>query len=404
MVPSKQLEKQLVIDVDSHFVEPFTWLETIDPDLAREVNAAAPTSIGEQVIGEVFESIPFDQRPPFEEFVPEQLRQVFAMFEGKPGAEMDQVFEEHPEISVMFNPPGARGGAERVKLCDEQGIDLQVCSPSVAMAMSNAARRSDVDLGLRVASAYNTWAAQAVDGFTDRLIFTTVLLLDDLDWAVAELKRTRANGSRTFAMPLNPINGRGLGDPHYDQLWAAALDLGMVPLIHIGFGWPKVDPEWIKIGETFDPRLSMCMSVSAMSSLPQTVLSHLVHRGAFDRFPDLVVFCQEFGLDWIGSWVDAVGPTTRGGTPSGNMFFPWEHDSSPEEILAKHVRFSPLRGQAVDAVIDEFGPDLVCYASDYPHFEGIAQDWDFYDRQLDLCSDETKRKFSGENAARLLMA
>jgi len=393
---------RLVIDVDSHFIEPPNWLESTDADLAREVAAVAPTSMGEQVIGEVFESIPQEGRPPFEEFVPEGLRKVFAKFEGREGAELDEIFENDPEIAVMFNPPGARGGADRVKLCDEHGIALQIINPGIAMAAAKAARRADTQLGLRVASAYNAWAAAAVEGYADRLLPTTLLLLDDLEWAVAELKRGRAAGSRTFVMPLNPVNGRALGDPTYDPLWRAALDLGMTPLIHVGFWWPQVDVDWLRADDGYDPRVSMAMSVALMPSLPQAVLSHMVHRGVFDRFPELVVFCQEFGLAWIGSWVDALGPRSRSGGVTGNMFFGWEHSASPEEILERNIRFSPLFGQAVDKAIDEFGPGLVSYASDYPHFEGIAQDWAFYDRQLESYSDDAKDRFYGGNAAALL--
>jgi predicted TIM-barrel fold metal-dependent hydrolase len=390
------------IDIDSHFVEPPDWLERTDADLAAELAAVAPTSIGEQVIGEVFESIPQEGRPPFEEFVPEGLRNVFAKFEGREGAELAEVFENDPEISVMFNPPGARGGADRVQLCDDHGIDRQVVNPGIAMAAANAARRVDERLGLRVASAYNTWAAHAVAGYTDRLLYTTVLPLDDVEWAVAELARNRKMGSRTFATPLNPVGGRGLGDEAYDQIWATSLDLGMTPLIHVGFGWPKVDLDWLRADDAFDPRLSMGMSVALMSSLPQTVLSHMVHRGVFDRFPQLVVLCQEFGLSWIGTWIDAVGPKTRAGTPTGNMFFGWDHKHSPEELLARNIRFSPLRGQSVSAAIDEFGPELVLYASDYPHFEGIAQDWDYFDRDLEAHAADARHRFFTGNAAGLL--
>ncbi len=394
---------QALIDVDSHFVEPPNWIETVDPELAVEVSAVAPMSIGEQVIGEVFASIPIEGRPPFEEFVPEGLRKVFARFEGREGADLDEVFENDPEIAVMFNPPGARGGADRVALCDEQGIDLQIVNPNLAMAIANSARRADVGLGLRVAAAYNDWAAQAVDGFTDRLLFTTVLPLDDIEWAVTELKRNRARASRTFAMPLNPVNGRGLGDEAYDPIWATALDLGMVPLIHIGFGWPHVDTDWIRVGDRFDSRLSLGMSVALMPSLPTAVLSHLVHRGVFDRFPDLVVFCQEFGLDWVGTWIDAISPKTRAGAPTANMFFDWEHTATPEEILQKNIRFSPLFGQSVDRFIEEFGPSLVCYASDYPHFEGIARDWEHFDRNLDDVDSDARQLFFSGNASELFL-
>ncbi|MFC0041493.1 amidohydrolase family protein [Actinomadura rayongensis] len=383
--------KPLVIDADSHFMEPLDFVRLMDPALGAEVTEKAPTATGHALIAEVFESVPVDERPPAEEFIPDKLKQVFDRFEGRAGAEDTEVFDD-PSVQVMFDPPGGKGGAERIEILDRHGIDVQIVNPNLAMAAVRAALRAETGLGLRVAEAYNTWAGSAVDGYTDRLLFTTVVPLDDVDWAVGELRRTRELGSRTWAMPLNPTGGRGLGDSHYDRLWAASLDLDMIPLLHVGFGWPRIDLDWLRIDGQISSQMMMRMGSGLMRTLPQTVLSHLVYRGVFDRFPDLKVCVQEFNLDWIDLWLDTLP----------NLFFPWEHKAAPEEILANNLRFTPLRDQDVASVIDRHGPDLVCYASDYPHLEGIASDWDYFDRHLAGYDAATRDRFNGGNMAALL--
>jgi predicted TIM-barrel fold metal-dependent hydrolase len=315
---------------------------------------------------------------------------------------MQEVFDNDPMLSVMFNPPGARGGSERVAVLDEHGIDFQLVNPNLAMASMTAARRVDATLGARVAVAYNDWAAGAVSGVRDRLAFSAIVTLDDVPRAVEELARTKELGAKAWLMPLNPVAGRTLGDPDYDPLWRASLDLNMLPIIHVGFGWPKVDLEWLRNDGAIDPALMMRMSSGLMAFLPQTVLYNVVHRGVFDRFPELVICVEEFGLDWIGHWLDFLGPVTRSGEATGGLFYPWDHKAEPLELLERNLRFTPLRGQNVASVIDEFGANLVCYASDFPHFEGIVNDWEHFDRQLDRFDAGVQERFYRGNMKELV--
>ena len=54
-----------VIDVDSHFYEPFDWLESVDPELAAEVPRGDPLDVAlSTAFGEVLSTLPDAVRPP----------------------------------------------------------------------------------------------------------------------------------------------------------------------------------------------------------------------------------------------------------------------------------------------------------------------------------------------------
>ncbi len=50
----------------------------------------------------------------------------------------------------------------------------------------------------------NTWLSDRTGDSGGRLMTSVNLRYDDLDWAIAELTRMRARGSRTFLFPSEP--------------------------------------------------------------------------------------------------------------------------------------------------------------------------------------------------------
>ena len=391
-----------VIDADSHFIEPLDWLAQTDAGLAAELAERAPLGLGEQLLGEILGSLPEEDRPPLDEFMPPARVAMFRALEGvDDGDQLDEVLEEYG-LEVIFKPPGGAGGADRVAFCDERGIDIQYCLPTMGIPTVANARSADKELGLRVAAAYNDWAGQACAGHTDRLLPVAQIPLDDVAWAEAELRRTHEFGARGWVMPLNPTCGRALGDPAYDALWAASLELGMIPLLHQGLGWTEINGDWLRVNGDPNGQLALSTTGAMLHVLAQLALANMIYQGVFKRFPELVVICQEFGLGWIDDWIERIGPMSTLGSPNMSSFFPWEHDGSPIDIMKRNLRFTPLRGQRVDEVIDKFGPDLVVFASDYPHPEGIQVDWEFYDNQLADYSDEIKARFYGGSMAELM--
>ena len=79
---------------------------------------------------------------------------------------------------------------------------------------------------------------------TDRLMPVTSLRFEDLDWVVEEMARMRERGSRAFLISAEPVAGVPPTSPAYDKVWAAAVDLGMVALVHVGMAPAMIHPGW----------------------------------------------------------------------------------------------------------------------------------------------------------------
>ena len=112
--------------------------------------------------------------------------------------------------------------------------------------MINARFLDDRDLAREVIHACNSWLADAVDGFTQRLLPVTCIDFGDVHKAIGELERMRARGSRAFLIGTVPVPGVPIMHPKFDPIWSAATDLGMIALLHIGYQPTSFDP---RVGE-----------------------------------------------------------------------------------------------------------------------------------------------------------
>lgn len=388
-----------VIDVDSHFWEPFDWLAVTDGHLQAELDASLPpASFAEVVLGEVVAQLPPEQQQGFV-----SILGAFADLgtaDASP-AEMDKRLDDSP-LGAMFNKPGARDPGERLAWCDDRGIDVQIVSPTTALGILQRVRRARPDLLMQLCAAYNTWATSTLDGHTDRLIPTTLVTFDDPAATVAELERVRALGSRAFLVPMYPADGRALAHVDNEVIWAAAADLGMVPVMHVATGSVVFDPAWCNTGRDDEARTTFLLASSLNAQIAQIPLANLVLNGVFDRHPDLVVLCSEFGLSWVPGWLDKLGVQSRNGTPNIGVLVGWDLPRSAIDYVRDHVRFSPLKNQQVSELIDVLGPQSVMFATDYPHPEGSADALDEYRAELAGADPDTVASFLGGNARALL--
>lgn len=393
-------------DADSHVQEPFDWLDQVDPDFAAEVPVFRNRlDFKEACIGEIMALVPPDDRPTAQDILPKKfLDAVDRAFEvaesgGVNGKGVQELLEGEKEVMGFVAQKGSYHAGDRLEVNEEIGIDMQIINPSIALTLVESARIEASNAAARqMCEAYNTWITGILAGTTDRLIPTSLIQLDDVDWAVAELRRTHAAGCRAFLPPLNPVDGRTLGDRHYDPIWQTALDIGMLPVLHLGRGEVQLDPTWGKIGGELQPKTYARMAIAQRQLLPQLVLSSMIYGGVFDRFPELVILCEEFGIAWIQSWIDHLGVASPDGAKTFGGMFGWEHERSPMELLQENLRFTPLPGQRVDQVIDLFGPNILMFCTDYPHPEGDRDASEYFHGLLDgNYDDETIEKFFWRN-------
>ena len=189
-----------IIDVDAHFHEPLDWLQRTDPDIAEKLGAPARfMEIAGRLFGaypSAFAALPEQQQPRdvWDNVLPGFVHHLQMTEDREPETHDD------PEKAVFFE------AGERIRFCDERGIDAQFLNPSFLVnPIIQAARHHQGQLIKPIRGAWNTWASNQVRGYAERLFPVTQIDLNDVAWSLGEMERMRASGTRAFAIPESPV-------------------------------------------------------------------------------------------------------------------------------------------------------------------------------------------------------
>jgi uncharacterized protein len=389
-----------VIDVDSHFMEPIDWLEQVDPTLAKLIPPSDESFIErvvQGVVGDLLEAIPRKQRP-------ENLIDLLAP-SGKRSLQALLAATAEQQKEMMTVPPTGYDAEARIKFCDDHGIDIQLVNSTMGttpyvLAMKQGRR----DLALRAFQAFNSWAAGTFHGHTDRLIPVALIDIADVDWAIAEMTRMRAAGSRAFQVRADPVSDKkSFTHPDFEPLWSAAEDLGMAVIFHIGGGRSEVKHGWYFNGG--DPSHYAILHLINGQVVPQIALSAMIIDGVLERHPRLTVIVEELGIGWVPNLMSMLDSVTVG--PYGAQFGIGQGDYKlplkPSEYITRQVRFTPLT--SCDPIQPTFGqlpPELLVFSSDFPHQEGRADAVAQCNAQLADVGDYARRQFFGESIGTLM--
>lgn len=133
---------------------------------------------------------------------------------------------------------------------------------------------------------------------------------------------------------------------------------------------------------------------------PEVFLGALVLDGLFDRFPTLRGGCIEQGAGWVVSWLrhldHACKSFTRTEPPLANL------QRTPAEYVREHLRFTPFPGEDVGWMIEQAGPGLFMFSSDFPHPEGTRDPLGKFEQSLANTAEVDKHRFYFQNMAELL--
>jgi predicted TIM-barrel fold metal-dependent hydrolase len=378
-----------VIDSDAHFHEPVDWLNHADPQLAAEL--PPPSTFGGAFV-KAAGGVAQQSFPP--ELIPDNPVELVAQEFRVHLMKAEAMQPDHYERD-SGNP--YYDAAARVKLLDEEGIDVQVLNPTMSIVQGFL---QVIDSGHpeklpRLISAYNTWAAGQVQGYTDRLIPVTEIFPHDVRAILAEMTRMREAGSRVFHLTQNDL--RSYSHPDYEPVWSAAEDLGMLAYVHLPFGDP-VHRSFISSGRGFETYVHL----GGLSEAPRTrhFLMSMVFDGVFERHPRLRVMLAECGHSWLPQFLfDIDAKTTMiamDGTAQENFY---KLPLKPSEYIRRHVRVSVVPGfvesgaerlSVSDALTSIPDPEMLIFSSDYPHVEGRVSGVPFFEQRLP--ADEAVRE------------
>jgi uncharacterized protein len=370
------------VDADGHILEPPTlWEEYLEPryrDRALRIvlddNGLEQLEIG----GE--RSV--------------MSRKGFPSTLGAMGDPDLRAMQLDPERTYLREAPfGSMDPGERLKVLDAEGIDAVVLYTTIGLLWE--AELDDAELSQAYTRAYNRWICEFCGG-SDRLVPTAHLSLSDPVAAAKELERAVGTGARGAYVAPFTHDGRPLGHPDNDPVFAAAQDLDVPFAIH-----PTFEPQWTK-GQRMGTwehvkQLRLLASVTASDGVRQQFTT-LFDYGVFDRFPRLRVIVLESGGGWIGYWLDRID-AVYGHTFIGTRV-PLEH--KPSDYFRERVWIScDPDERTIPALVERFG-DRFMWASDFPHADHTPE----YVNDLDELAgsfrdDATRSRFLGDNCRAL---
>lgn len=278
----------LVIDADAHKLEnPLVLRDYIEPEYRDR-------------IGLVIDSLG-DQRARIVDYNPATKKNDFMrMFPQPQGLGKGGFRNLHPDTTL-----GAMFNKIRIEHMDQEGVDVQIIYGTLNLTFSSII---DKDLSVALCRAYNNYMADDCRGYGNRLKPIGVLPLQDVDAAIAEMKRcVNELGMIGVAVaPHLPIphpkapdafpdirTAKALSHPDFRPLLQAAVDLDICLGIHGGPG------DYLVGGIADHTETFVLTHIFVQRNQQQMALARMIFDGAFEEFPTLRVGFLEGGCGWL---------------------------------------------------------------------------------------------------------
>jgi predicted TIM-barrel fold metal-dependent hydrolase len=213
-----------------------------------------------------------------------------------------------------------------------------------------------------------------------------------------------AGGCYTFMIDTNEPDpkARSFTHPDFDPIWARFERANVPFIVHVAVNghYEAVSPSFHNNAGTGidfagDAPSSMIGFVAIKNSA-ELFLSAMIFDGIFDRHPGLKGISMEHGAFWVPSWMQALDFTAN----SLKRVKPMQ--TMPSELVRRHLKFSPFAGEPVGWIIENVGPELLVFASDYPHPEGTADPIRKFEASMGDCDQATLDAFYYGNMAKWL--
>jgi aminocarboxymuconate-semialdehyde decarboxylase len=274
-------------------------------------------------------------------------------------------------------------GAERLRIMDQQGVDVQALTINGFWWYA-----ADRELAGAIVRAQNEGLAKWVATHPDRFVAMASVALQHPELAAEQLQDGVTRLGLRGASIGGHVNGEDLSLPKYDAFWAKAAELGVPVVMHPG-GATNI----IKDG-ALDGRGDLGNIIG--NPLETTYfLSRLIFDGTLDKFPGLRV-CAAHAGGYLPSYLGRTEAAcvVRGNADCANKRKPSEYLKS--QIFIDTMVFS---SEGLRHLVAEVGVGQVAYGTDVPFNWPVT-----VDLVLDAAflSDADKIAILGGNVSRLL--
>ena len=212
------------------------------------------------------------------------------------------------------------------------------------------------------------------------------------------------DGCYTFMVPTNEPNPehRSYTHPDFDVIWADFADRRIPAVLHVA-----ANGEYDAVSKSFanNGRSETALGGDApigelrlqnIGTSAELFLTAMIFDEVFARHPHLRMISMEHAATWLPSWLHQMDFTAHLMKRSRQFV------EAPSETAKHHIKVSPFADEPVGWIIDNIGPDMLVFASDYPHPEGTANPIAKFERNMPNCDQATMDKFYHGNVLELM--
>jgi predicted TIM-barrel fold metal-dependent hydrolase len=383
--------ERVVHDADAHIMETPTWLrDHADPAIRDRIQPLQYSSGNElRQTGDP----------------DEQLRDLEASFRRLAERHRSDEYTADEAEQIMLRKNFAATGSfipeDRSRALDLLGFSSQLVFNTFHNSRLHAWEHGgDVALAYGVARAHNRGMVEfcAAD---PRLLPSCYVPLADFDRAAAMADEAIAGGAAALLVASGCPAGHSPSHVGLDPVWARAQEARIPVVFHVGGTGDLIDPNYFRNGlpvpQDFHGGEENFRSVDYMGipGPPAQTLATMIFDGVLDRFPDLRIGVIEQGAIWVPSWMRQM--------ESAFEAFRRHEDRlqalslAPSEYVRRQVRFTPYPTEDVGWIVEQAGPEVCLFSSDYPHVEGGRRPIERFEASLGDASPDVRRRFYCDN-------
>jgi predicted TIM-barrel fold metal-dependent hydrolase len=322
---------------DSHFIEPRDlFTSNLPPELAQRLPRSERISDEEEIVhidGESFRrKLP---KPPSPSTAKAMIEFAQAMGQGGEGQSKGSVRLEH---------------------LDDQGVWGEVVYPSLGLWYGQL---QDAALVHEAAKVLNDHVHDELIRTSPRFVPTATLPLQSVERSIEEAQRCAGLGFLAVFLPTEPSTTLPFwNDDHWEPLWAALEEAGLVVGVHIG-----TDADGNRKYKNPGGALLNYLDTTFGG---QKAAAQFVAGGALERHPDLRVLISEGGATWVPFVGDRLNEAHR----QHHMFDDGRLTRAPKDYLMRQVYASFQHDETAVPTMTSMGYNNVMFGTDYPHIEG----------------------------------
>jgi predicted TIM-barrel fold metal-dependent hydrolase len=193
-----------------------------------------------------------------------------------------------------------------------------------------------------------------------------------------------------------------------DPVWARAQEAQIPVVFHVGGTGDLIDAAYFRNGLPIPPDFHggeenfRSVDYMGIPGPPAQTLATMIFDGVLERFPDLRIGVIEQGAIWVPSWMRQMESAFE-------AFHKHEErlralSLRPSEYVRRQIRFTPYPTEDVGWIIEQAGPEVCLFSSDFPHVEGGRRPVERFEASLGDASEEVRDAFYRDNFLDLMGA